>query len=77
MSAGAWALTATAAVVLAILAFLVFSMVRSMQDERTEGRSIWREFGLSIVLLVLFLASWIGQGVSQWQTFTDEERGAR
>ena len=74
MSAGAWALALTSGVVVAILAFLVFSMVRSIRDERTDGRSIWREFGLSIVLLMLFLASWVGQGVSQWQTFTDEER---
>ena len=74
MSAGAWALTAIAAMVVAILVFLVFSMVRSIQDERSEGRSIWREFGLSIVLLVLFVASWVGQGVTQWQTFTDEQR---
>ena len=74
MTAGGWALALTAALVLAILTFLVFSMVRSIRVERTEGRSIWREFGLSIVLLVLFLASWVGQGVSQWQTFTDEQR---
>ena len=74
MSAGGWALALTAAMTLAILGFLVFAMVRSIRDERTEGRSVWREFGLSIVLLVLFLTSWIGQGVTQWQTFTDEAR---
>ena len=64
----------TAAFTLGILAFLVSSMVRSIRRERTEGRSVWREFGLSIVLLVLFLTSWVGQGVTQWQTFTDEQR---
>jgi hypothetical protein len=74
MSSGAWALALTSAVTLGILGFLLFSMVRSIRNERTDGRSIWREFGLSIVLLVLFLTSWIGQGVSQWQTFTDEQR---
>lgn len=74
MSAGGWALVLTTAMTLGILAFLVFSMVRSIRDERTKGRSIWREFGLSIVLFVLFLASWVGQGVAQWQTFTDEQR---
>ena len=63
-------LTTTAAV----LGLLIFSMVRSIRDERTHGRTVWREFGLSIVLLVLFLTSWVGHGVSEWQTFTDEQR---
>ena len=74
MSGGGLVMAATVVVTLAIVAFLVFSMVRSIQNERTERRTIWREFGLSIVLLVLFLVSWVGQGVTQWQTFTDEER---
>jgi hypothetical protein len=74
MSTGGWALTLTAALSVLVVAFLVFSMLRSIRDERTEGRSIWREFGLSIILLALFLLSWAGQGVAQWQTFTDEER---
>ncbi len=64
----------TAALAVLILGFLVLSMLRSIRDERTEGRSVWREFGLSIALLVLFLTSWLGQGVAQWQHFTDEER---
>jgi hypothetical protein len=59
---------------IAALGFLVFSMVRSIQDERTPGRSLAREFGLSIALLVLFLVSWVGQAVSEWQVFTDEQR---
>ncbi len=74
MSTGGWVMSITALVSIAIVVFLVFSMARSMRDERTDGRSTWREFGLSIVLLLLFLTSWLGQGVSQWQTFTDEER---
>jgi hypothetical protein len=74
MSAGGWVLAITAVMTLAILGFLVFAMVRSIRNERTAGRSVVREFGLSIVLLVLFLASWVGQGVTQYQTFTDEER---
>ena len=31
-------------------------------------------FGLSIALAILFFATWFGQGISQWQTFTDEQR---
>jgi hypothetical protein len=74
MSAGGASMAVVALVSAAIVAFLVLSMVRSIRNERTEGRSTLREFGLSIVLLLLFLTSWLGQGVSQWQRFTDEER---
>jgi hypothetical protein len=56
------------------LGVLMFSLARSIRDERTPGRSIWREFGLSLVLLALFLISWVAQGVSQWQTYTDEAK---
>ena len=74
MSSGGWALTISISITVAVLAFLVFAMVRSIRNERTAGRSIWREFGLSIILLVLFLVSWVGQGIAEWQTFTDEQR---
>ena len=56
------------------LAFLMFTTVRSVQVNRREGRSIWREFGLGLILMMLFFASWIGQGITQWQSFTDEQR---
>jgi hypothetical protein len=58
----------------AALGLLIASMLRSIRDERTPGRSIWREFGLSIALLTLFLTTWVGHGVSEWQAFTDEQR---
>jgi len=58
---------------LVALVFLLAAMVRSIRNERTKGRSVWREFGLGLVLLVLFLVTWLGQGISQWQTFTDEQ----
>jgi hypothetical protein len=74
MSNGAWAMTAVVVGVFVILAVLLWSMARSIRDKRTPNRSIWREFGLSIILLLLFTSAWVGQGVSQWQTFTDEQR---
>jgi hypothetical protein len=74
MSNGALAMTAILVGVVLILAVLLWSMARSIRDERSPNRSVWREFGLSIILLVLFLSAWVGQGVSQWQTFTDEQR---
>ena len=55
------------------LGFIIFSMVRSILDERTRGRPIWREFGLSIALMLLFFLTWFGHGVSEWQTYTDQQ----
>jgi hypothetical protein len=55
------------------LLFLIASTLRSIRDERTPGRSLWREFGLSFALMILFFLSWIGQLISEWQVFTDEQ----
>ena len=35
---------------------------------------MWREFGLSLALTGLFFATWLGQGIAEWQVFTDEQR---
>jgi hypothetical protein len=56
-----------------ILGFLLVAMARSIRVERAGHRSVWREFGLGIILVILFFTSWIAQGITQWQTFTDEE----
>ena len=74
MSSGAWMTVVAAVLTFGSLAFVLFSMVRSIIDERTKGRSVWREFGLSIALCALFFLSWIGHGIVQWQTYTDETR---
>src|SRR5215204_6708694 len=59
---------------LAALLFIIYATVKSIRNERTRGRGIWREFGLGLVLMILFFATWLAQGIAQWQTFTDEER---
>ncbi len=56
------------------LGFVMVSMLRSIQTERTPGRSVWREFSLGLVLMLLFFVSWGAHAVAQWQTFTDEQR---
>lgn len=63
-------------VVLALgaLLFLIGSMARSIRNERTPGRSVWREFGLGLGLMLLFLLTWVAHGVAEWQTYTDEQR---
>lgn len=35
-------------------------------------KRLWRDYNLSIVLLALFLSSWIGQGVFQWFEMANE-----
>lgn len=61
-------------IALAALVLLIAAMARSIRDDRTKGRSVWREYGLSLVLLILFAASWAGHAISEWQVFTDEQR---
>jgi hypothetical protein len=56
------------------LGFLVFAMVRSIRNERSGQRSIWREFSLGLSLIFLFFVTWIAHGISEWQTYTDQQR---
>jgi len=72
MSTGGLVLGAVVIATVLVLGFLVGAEIRSVRDERTPGRSLWREFSLSFALLILFLVSWIGQGVAEWQVATDE-----
>ena len=60
-------------IALGALLFVIVSMLRAIHNERTQGKPVWREFGLGIVLMVLFFATWIGQGIAEWQTYTDEQ----
>ena len=55
------------------LGFLIVTMVRSIRANRTPGRSIWRDFGLGIGLMVLFFSTWIAHSIAQWQVYTDEQ----
>ena len=74
MSAGGLLLSLAVLVSLGVLGWLLFALARSIQVERTPGRSVWREFGLGLGLMVLFLASWTAQAVAEWQTYTDDQR---
>jgi hypothetical protein len=74
MSSGGLLMAVAIFLALASLVWLIAALVRSIQDERSGERSIWREFSLGLVLMILFFATWAGQGISQWQTFTDEQR---
>ncbi len=67
-------MVAVIAVSLLALLLLLHAMWRSIRDERTERRSVWREFGLTLALLSLFLSTWLAHGLSEWQVYTDEAR---
>jgi hypothetical protein len=58
---------------LGALLWVIAAMARSIHNQHSAGKSVWREFSLGLVLMVLFFVTWIGQGVAQWQTYTDEQ----
>ena len=64
------------AIMAATVIFLLAAMVRSIQNEKRRSgiRKTFANFGLSIVLAILFFSSWIGQGISEWQIFVDQQR---
>jgi hypothetical protein len=43
------------------------------KETERKKRGLWKDYGLSITLATLFLASWIGQGITQWMSFSDEQ----
>jgi hypothetical protein len=73
MSTGAWMMVVVGLITFGILFFLGATIVRSIVVERAKERGIWREFGLGLILVILFLVSWLAQGIAQWQVFTDEQ----
>ena len=69
-------MAATVAVI-ALTLFVVFhAMVRSIRNQRDRRRPLLREFALSILFATLFVLSWLGQLVTEWQVFTDDARSA-
>jgi heme A synthase len=73
MSSGALMMAVATALALGALVFVIATMIRSIADERSGDRSVWREFGLGLSLMILFLGTWVAQGIAQWQTYTDEQ----
>ena len=74
MSSGAFMMGVAWFIALAALAFLIFSTARSIRDHRTKGRSIWREFSLGLSLMILFFATWVSHGITEWQVYTDQQK---
>jgi hypothetical protein len=74
VSSGAWAMVLALVLGLGALLFVIAAMTRSVRNERSAGRSIWREFSLGLALVILFFVTWIAHGIAEWQTYTDEQR---
>jgi hypothetical protein len=74
MSVGALMMALVALVTVGTIGFLLYSTAKTIRNERTSGRSVWREFGLGLVLMILFFTTWGAQAVTEWQVFTDEQR---
>ena len=55
------------------LGFVIFTLIGSIRANRTPGRSIWRDFGLGLGLMLLFFSTWIAHLITQWQVYTDEQ----
>jgi hypothetical protein len=74
MNSGEVMMVVLVLVVVATLALLVFTIIRSIQDNSSKQRGVWREFGLGLILMILFFVTWGAQAIAEWQVFTDEQR---
>ncbi|MBI5087694.1 MAG: hypothetical protein HZB15_02165 [Actinobacteria bacterium] len=72
MNAGAWMMVFVFVVTIGTLGLILFSTFRSIRNERSAHRSVWREFGLGLCFLILFFTTWVAHLIASWQVFTDE-----
>jgi hypothetical protein len=61
-------------ITLGVTAYLVGTLLRSIQNEKKTRMRLWKNFGLSLGFCFLFFLTWIAHGVAQWQTYTDQQR---
>ncbi|HEX2196181.1 MAG TPA: DUF2188 domain-containing protein [Actinomycetota bacterium] len=71
---GATAMTIVLLVIVGITAYLVGTLVKSIQNEKKTSMRLWKNFGLSLGFCALFFVSWAAQGVAEWQRFTDDQK---
>jgi hypothetical protein len=62
-------------IIVLIVIYLFGSMFRSIADERRSSgvKKVWKNFGLSLGFSILFLVSWLGHGLAQWDHFQSEQ----
>jgi uncharacterized membrane protein YhaH (DUF805 family) len=52
---------------------LLLALLGVTEEARTVKR-LWRDYNLSVVLGLLFLASWVGQLITQWFNWASEQQ---
>ncbi|HEX2295770.1 MAG TPA: DUF2188 domain-containing protein [Actinomycetota bacterium] len=72
--AGAVLMTLVLTVIVGVTAYLVGTLIKSIQNEKKTRMRLWKNFGLSLGFCLLFFVSWAAHGVAEWQSFTDEQR---
>jgi hypothetical protein len=66
-----------AVITIGVVGFLVGATVANIRSERrrsTDLQRVWKNFSLSLVLLGLFVVSWLGHASIQWNKYADEQR---
>jgi hypothetical protein len=65
-----------ALVLIGVVGYLIESMIRHIRTEKRQPnlKRTFANFGLSIALSILFLVSWAGQALSQWESFKSDQR---
>lgn len=61
-------------IVVGVTAYLVGTLARSIQNEKSTSMKLWKNFGLSLAFCALFFVTWVGHGIAQWQRYTDDQR---
>jgi hypothetical protein len=74
MGAGGAMMTLVVVITAGITAYLIGTTIRSIRNEHRTHMSLWKNFGLSLGFCALFLISWVGHAITQWQVYTDEQR---
>ena len=64
------------AVLAGIGGYLIGSLVWSIRKEKRSSRltKLWVNFGLSMAFCVLFLTSWMGHAITEWQLYAQEQQ---
>lgn len=74
MNGGAIAMGLVIVIIVGVTAYLVGTLARSIQKEKSTRMKLWKNFGLSLGFCTLFFITWLAQGIAQWQHYTDEQR---
>lgn len=65
---------AVVVIMVAVTAYLVGTLARSIQNEKSTSMRLWKNFGLSLGFCALFFITWLAHGIAQWQQYTDQQR---